>query len=336
MAVSSKDFSADPKFTSFSATDVTYKTVGTTAVEATILVPKTIIDKPGKYPLAIRWHGGFWVTGHRLFPDWYPTWLLDFCFKHDAIAIAPDYRLVPEANGQDILQDMRDFYTWLLEPGNLSKHLPSGVEANLGNLLVTGESAGGWLAWQSAIYTPKSIGATVLHYPVLDLRAPHFTVAGPKELFPGAPAELPSHILNDYVAKLKGDEVVGNDENLSRFPLVLSIVQQGRFDELFGTDRSLHPLEQVEDGAVTSEFPSIWILHGKDDTAVPIEGTRKMVEALQQRGLGEDKLHLSVEAGGHGFDIHAPDTNEAATLETGWVKEGVSFLMRSAINTARG
>jgi len=68
----SAKLAGSPRFAQFSITDFTYKTVRDTAVEASILVPKSILDSSaGKRPLAVRWHGGFLVAGHRLFAEWY-------------------------------------------------------------------------------------------------------------------------------------------------------------------------------------------------------------------------------------------------------------------------
>jgi acetyl esterase/lipase len=108
---------AGAKFDPFSITDVTYKTVNHVPIEASILIPKLITgERPGKYPLVVRWHGGFWMTGHRLFADWFPSFVLEWALKHNAIVVTPDYRLLPEANGTDILNDMKDFFAWLRNP----------------------------------------------------------------------------------------------------------------------------------------------------------------------------------------------------------------------------
>lgn len=39
--------------------------------------------------------------------------LLDLCISIPSLLIAPDYRLLPEANGVDILSDLEDFWQWL-------------------------------------------------------------------------------------------------------------------------------------------------------------------------------------------------------------------------------
>ncbi|TKA77245.1 hypothetical protein B0A55_06143 [Friedmanniomyces simplex] len=323
------DLAASPKFAPFSVTDFTYKTVGDTPIEASILIPKAMLENHGKkVPLAVRFHGGFLVTGHRLFADWYPQFILDFCQQHGAIVITADYRLMPEAKGTEILDDIKDFYAWLLTPGNLHSHLPAGVEVDPNNLLVTGESAGGYLAFMSTLIAPSAIKAVVMHYPMLDLRAAHYTEAYVKHIFNPPVPQIPGHVLADYLAGLKGGEIVTSAIPLARVPLAMSMVQQGRFEELFGGERSLYPLDLLEDGAMDSvRLPAMWIMHGKQDSAVPVEGTHRFVEKLRESVPGVE-VHVSLEEGEHGFDNHAPGSGEAATLETGWVAEGLGFVER--------
>lgn len=58
--------------------------------------------------------------------------------------ISPNYRLLPEAKGVDILQDLNNFWSWLstgVEQSLASVGL-SNIKLDLGQLLVVGESAG--------------------------------------------------------------------------------------------------------------------------------------------------------------------------------------------------
>jgi acetyl esterase/lipase len=318
------NLASDARFAPFNIKDVAYKTVRDVPIQASILTPKTGLT--GKRPLLIRWHGGFWMTGHRLFADWYPSFILDFAVKHGAVSVAPDYRLLPEASGTDILHDMQDFFAWVLQPGNLAAHLPEGVEVDFDRVIVTGESAGGWVAWQSAVHFSDVVKAAIIHYPVIDLRAPHYTQKYHKDLFTPPAPQFPEHVLNDYLAGLTGKEVVPCDASLARFPIAASVIQQGRLLDFFGQDRGLLPLEQFEDNAVPKNLPPIWVLHGRQDSAVPIEGTEKLVKALRAFGEDGERLHVSIEDGEHGFDNHAAGTGEAATLETPWVKQGIEFV----------
>jgi len=249
----------------------------------------------------------------------YPQFVLDLCLKHDAVAITVDYRLMPEASGAEIIKDVDDFYAWLRAPGNLAAHLPAGVEVDLENLLVTGESAGGYLTFHSALLASAEVKVIVLHYPMLDLRDPHYTTAYYKPLFDPPVPPIPPKVLEDHVAGLNGTEVVTNAVPMDRMPIVLSMGLEGRFGDFLGDERSLYPLEVLEDGWTSKPaLPPTWILHGKQDLAVPIEGTHRFVERLQAHAA-TTPLHLTYEDGQHGFD-------EVTSSDTMWVKEGVQFI----------
>jgi acetyl esterase/lipase len=70
-------------------------------------------------------------------------WNFDYALLHSAIILAPNYRLLPEATGLDILSDMNDFFDWIYSDlqALFSKSV-SGVEIDTEKLLVYGDSAG--------------------------------------------------------------------------------------------------------------------------------------------------------------------------------------------------
>ena len=57
--------------------------------------------------------------------------------------LSPDYRLLPESSGHEILEDVRDFWTWVHEclPAELEK-LGLGVKVDPSKIAAGGESAG--------------------------------------------------------------------------------------------------------------------------------------------------------------------------------------------------
>lgn len=59
--------------------------------------------------------------------------------------ISPDYRLLPEVTGSDIMEDMSTFWSWL-QSGTvdtlLQEHNHDGLKADLSRMLLVGESAG--------------------------------------------------------------------------------------------------------------------------------------------------------------------------------------------------
>ena len=62
------DMAVAPKFSAFNVTDVNYKEVNGVGIAASILTPKDA--RSGTHPVLVRWHGGCFITGHRMFPDW--------------------------------------------------------------------------------------------------------------------------------------------------------------------------------------------------------------------------------------------------------------------------
>ncbi len=132
-----------------------------------------------------------------------PRWLYSFAHEHDAIVVSPDYRLLPEATAEELLDDLDDFWAWL------SSDLPSvardvsakaagaatatGLEVDLGRVIVHGESAGGYCAIQMVLsnfkpqtedspsQTPR-IRALISVYPMCDFRHRHWTEAYLKDI----------------------------------------------------------------------------------------------------------------------------------------------------------
>lgn len=82
--------------------------------------------------------------------------LLDLCLETPSLLIAPDYRLLPEANGADILSDLEDFWQWL-HTDFLELTKDWSVLPDISRLACTGQSAGGYLAVQSALLFPTCV-----------------------------------------------------------------------------------------------------------------------------------------------------------------------------------
>ena len=224
---------------------------------------------------------------------------------------------MPECSGLDVLEDISDFWKWLRK--DLQQHLSKlkpGVEADLSRLLVHGESAGGYLSIQSGLSQPVGfIKAVIATYPVIDWESKYFTEASEK-IVQGAPI-LPASVVENHLRSMQPGMIITSAEPPWRVDLCLSSLQQGRIGEFFGTDERLLPLNRLDK---VIDMPYILIFHGRDDSAVPIEGSYKFVEKARER-FWDDKILLHVEPGDHGFDA-------VATLETPWLKEGLKHVTK--------
>jgi acetyl esterase/lipase len=244
---------------------------------------------------------------------------LELAISRNAIIVNPDYRLLPEVSGLEILEDLRDLYRWMQTPGNFDEVLPDNVTVDTDNILSTGESAGGWLALQSALL-PESrehIAAVISHYPMIDMRDPHYTGDYEKQIFTPTAPQLDRSILREYLNNMTPGQTITSAVPPDRVPIVISSLQQGAFGKMLGNDSTLYPIEALDN---VDNLPPIWLLHGTGDTVIPVEGSYKFEKALKQK-MPSAKLHTSYQPGDHGFD-----NDDSITLSTPWVDAGVDFV----------
>jgi acetyl esterase/lipase len=233
--------------------DATYKTINGHSLLASIVVPRGLA--PGKHPLVVRWHGGGLVNGHRLYTPWIAQYMIEFLHTSKAIMVLHDYRLLPGASGLDILEDMNDFFAWIFN-GGMDRHLETGISADLSDVLVSGESAGGWLAIQSAL-TQRTlrIKAIVAHYPMIDMRDVHWNVPDSRKYLGGAPQKKPRDLARFFSQQ---EETITYRMPPDGGEIYHCLVRQGLYGKFFGTNRCLYPLEVMED--VCSEIPCLSLI----------------------------------------------------------------------------
>lgn len=68
---------------------------------------------------------------------------MKYSILNSAIIVSPDYRMMPEATGLDIMKDLDDCWEWIY--CSLPQHLKGGVEVDFDKILIEGGSAGSWM-----------------------------------------------------------------------------------------------------------------------------------------------------------------------------------------------
>ncbi|KAK7206392.1 Alpha/Beta hydrolase protein [Myxozyma melibiosi] len=302
------------KLDAFDITSYAYKTVKKTPIYTDVLIPKDVPEGPR--PILIRLHGGFLITGSRKQEDWFGLWVSQLASTNGAIFIQPDYRLMPEATGVEILSDIDDFYTWFTTelPGVLAKVAPK-VTADYDRVVVVGESAGGYLSLQFALDHKDKLRAAISIYPMTDMRDPWYTQDFPKKMA-GAPLH-PESLIDEYLAAKTEDTVVVDDISEKRVGLMFSIVQHGKFLDLIGPqDERLFLDDRVKKGET---FPPLFVIHGETDSSVPFQGTDDLLKLAKEKDAGLEVCftHPDVE---HGFDSNY-------SLDNPLLAEGVKFVV---------
>ncbi|KAF2495231.1 alpha/beta-hydrolase [Lophium mytilinum] len=302
--------SPETRFIDFTRHTIPYKTINNQPIVAEILIPKNIT--PGAHPILAQFHGGGLFTGKALYPDWFPPYLVSFALANSAIIVAPNHRLLPEHSGADILDDLADFWTWLQGPfPALLGSKAAGVTADLDHILVSGESAGGWMALQSVYLLPEgTIKAMHLPYPMTQPLPP----SGKTELF-GVP--LPDAAAVDaWLAGMEPGVVMSGANPPERLLEGMALMQQpGRRLQFLGDGKRFNPYERLDDA---TWLPRTWVIHGAEDSVVSVDFSVKFEEKAER--LFPGKTRLTVKPGNHGFDGELdPEKDE-------WLKEGLEWV----------
>ncbi|KAL6232827.1 hypothetical protein BDW75DRAFT_216715 [Aspergillus navahoensis] len=312
------------KIQGFDLIQETYKYVGDHAIRADILVPQTTYD--GKRPTIARFHGGGLAMGDSLYMDWYPYWLSDLALEHEAVIVSANYRLMPQATGLDIYEDLKDFWAWLQTPvveDILANHT-TPTEIDLAHLLVTGESAGGLLSINSALqlanrhFNGLSARAVIGMYPSVDMKSPDFTE--PRAIPPFG-QHFDESFIDEFLATAPSGPVSSTSGDY--LPLMLAAIEYGYLGDWYARDSNnsdvLYPLQQLKKG-VRIPRGGVTIIQGLNDTVVPPHHSEPFITRLRKvtnGQLGHDKIQFITHEGEHGFD------GDLRYNKTEWLQEGI-------------
>lgn len=144
-------------FPGFTSVATPYKKVGDHEILAGILIPEEL--SAGKHPVIVRFHGGFLVGvpfvpsrfcygcayqvrpqftgGHTAF---FQPWLQEYAKIHSAVVVSADYRLMPEHNGLDMMEDLKDLWHWIFN--ELQSFVGDKADLDMDKILIEGDSAG--------------------------------------------------------------------------------------------------------------------------------------------------------------------------------------------------
>lgn len=196
--------------------------------------------------------------------------MIEYALSKEALLVAPDYRLMPEATGADILDDLEVFWDWLhdfLLP--LAQSSSWKAQPDLTSLLCVGQSTGGCMAVQSALLRPElNIKAVISLYAPLHNNVPSFTIPHPRRIMgtlPPPPRQAEG-IIRSYIKKSKGTvRTVGDPVEM--WELLLCMLQQGRLPSLM-TARPDTRLDVISMLKQVQKLPPLWLIHGLEDSVV--------------------------------------------------------------------
>jgi acetyl esterase/lipase len=186
--------------------------------------------------------------------------LLEFAEAKGAVVVSPCHRLLPEASGSEVLDDVRDFWTWLgTSLSSVVLSTQDHVSVDLDRVAVAGQDSGGVLALLSVTEPPQvRLKVVIGQYCAMDADSAVFNPKPPLLL-----KDQEIHF-SDYLARVRP----GTFRLSSPYPeyaeLLSAALETGRWRELLGDDTSLRIRKFLD----TKELPPVWIIQGADDRMV--------------------------------------------------------------------
>ncbi|KAK4652262.1 hypothetical protein QC762_609590 [Podospora pseudocomata] len=306
--------------------DVTYKTINATAIKAAVLVPKKLAasNKKTDAPVVVHFHGGGLIIGTNLEPVFIADWVTQLPVSTNSILVSPLYRLLPEANAPETLSDISSFWSWLHTslPSVITSAYPK-INTNLNQIVTVGESAGGYLAVQSALLFQEKakIKAVIAQYPAI---WPDLAAWGSLPLpDPTNEAVIKAgKVIDEYLGNLTGTEIRIDAPYPDRWELTEAALLSGRSFEFWGDETdiaqsglgyALNVSRQWGD-----KLPGFWVLQGENDGMVAQAGTEEFLARLKGVHPGVE-VKYTLRPGLHGFDA-------LYGLDKPFIAEGVRWV----------
>ena len=219
-------------------------------------------DSPTGCPTLLQVHGGGWVIGDKR-EQGRPLML--HLASRGWVCFAPNYRLSPRATWPDHLVDVKRALAWVREHGE-------EYGADPGFVVLTGGSAGGHLVAMAA----------------LTANDPRYQ-PGFEHVDTSVAGCVPYYGVYDLAG-----ETGTKAARIRRRHLLDRIVMKTR-DEQAYADAS--PLQQVH-----ADAPPFLVIHGRNDTLVPVQEARLFAERLRAVS-NAPVLYLELPGTQHAFDV---------------------------------
>jgi acetyl esterase/lipase len=285
-------------------TSYTYKTVGDLQIKLDVYTPPVHAPEGG-YPLFFAMHGGAYICGSK--KSVFANQELPEVMKRGWVAVSIDYRLLPGAVLQEVLEDVQDAYKWVRT--ELVKKTP----LNLDLVTVFGRSAGGGLAVLSGYKLSPRPQVVIGFYSGLSNWTDPLLFNPSTPVNPALVAaanKLSVPVITEYAPLKTGDP---------RKTLLMSAVAEEKAGWLAVTHDPSFPDDKVKEilrdfsatENVDKNYPPTYLAHGTSDITVPYIQSVQLANRLKAENIPY-VLDL-IPGAGHDFDLN-PDTWEQHVL----------------------
>lgn len=272
-----------------SKTTFIYKRIANVDIRADVYRPGR---KSLRRPVIIWIHGGALIFGSR---SMLPADELGLFLGAGFVVVAIDYRLAPETQLPEILNDVDDALRWVRTEG------PLLFNADPAHIAIVGQSAGAYLALMEGVRATPPIQAIVSFYGYGNISGKWYS--HPDAVFLKQPL-----VTKEEAYRVVGGAALSESTPDERDTFYVYCRQTGLWPlEVTSIDPHLKPHDFAlfnPEGLVTPSYPPTFLLHGDRDTDVPFLMSQRMAYSLKRHRV---EYHFYRMKGfNHLFDVY-PD-----------------------------
>jgi len=221
-------------------------------------------ERPASCPVLLQIHGGAWIMGSK---DEQALPLMNQLAEQGWVCVTVNYRLSPHATFPDHLIDVKRALVWVRE--HISEY---GGDPDF--VVVTGGSAGGHLCALMA----------------LTQNDPEYQ-PGFEDADTSVSACLPYYGVYDFTNQNQTKHGEGMAEMLEQR------VMKGAMHEIPESWQRASPISRIDENA-----PPFFIIHGENDTLVPVVEARSFERALREKSLAPC-AYAELRGAQHAFEL---------------------------------
>jgi acetyl esterase/lipase len=249
-------------------------------------------------------------------------YLVDLAREVKAIVVSFNYRLLPYVDGSCLLSDAEDALLYLHSTSGFQTFLRMKVPTitiNWNKVMVTGESAGGFLAAHTWLKSSVSLKAVYLRYPMLAQYQRKSQGYGGVPISNNCYEKMVQAAMDEIERIKRSGEPMPAESSLHppiNMPAANIFSSTDRWKDVFQHHDILQMLEHQEEPPCS--HPKVFVVHGEKDAACAITNSARFSEDIGKKGWADGEVNLvAVPDVDHGFDYNLrPETKGCE-----WLKE---------------